>query len=485
MNLAVPVKDSPGPLPLQQPVRRSRRPLIVFALVFALLGGGGWYYFFGRKPKVAMTVALELNGNVAARGLWSAGPGEVLLVADGDVQLIDLVARKKKWTAVIPKPAATDAAVQESLSARFAGLQAWSEDLSRRRGSISGEEAIKAFNEEAARYHEELTAVRAEAAKAVPKPGIAPASTSAPTPAPEKPPVRLPDAADVFGGDRSNVDRLHPIEDMRVKLLTERIQKREAKLASLWTTAVLKKNRAITAVQKTAAADAEARYDVELAEQKRDEEALARLNPDEPKAVAPAKSVDVDDGPPSFLDERSDGRPKVAMSGDRIWVGAGRHAVAFDRGSGAVKADVPLAGPVRRIFADGTGAIIIASTSAGAVQVTKMAWGAQPQSAYFPTGRRESAFTYSGLARMPNVQDLRTEFSAVGGSLLRVDIRLKEKNVVARDAIKPGSEKELEAAAGGAAAHSVDEMKSIVALLRNDSARLTGANIEHVDDSTY
>jgi outer membrane protein assembly factor BamB len=66
-----------------------------------------------------------------------------------------------------------------------------------------------------------------------------------------------------------------------------------------------------------------------------------------------------------------------------------------------------------------------------------------------------------------------------------VEIRLKEKRIRTRDAIKAGSDKELEAAADTAAAHSVDELKAITSLIRNDAARLNGEATERVDDSTY
>ena len=475
MKLVVPVKELPASsLPA---AKRSRGLLLwsMVALLVAVLGVGGWYYFFGRKPKVAMTVGFELNGNAAARGLWSAGAGEVLLVGDGDVTLIDLVSRKKKWTEQIPKSALPDPAWQATLNARFVRLQDWADELSRKRADLTKPEEIQAFNADAAKYREELTAVLAEAAR----PNSRPASAS------EAQPARVADAEDVFGGDRSKVDRLQPIKDMRVQLLADRMKKREAKLDALKADMILKKNHTITAVEKVASTDAEARYNAELAEQKKDEEALAKLKPAEAAPVVVASKVAVEDGPPPVDDDFASARPKAAICSERIWISEGRHAVAFDRSSGAVKADVSLAGPARQIFADGDTAIIVASAGASAVQITKLTASAQPQAAYYSTGRRENAFTFSGRLRMPNVQDLRTEFSAVGGSLLRVDIRLKEKNVTVHDAIKPGSEKELESAASGAAAHSADEMKSIAALIRNDAARVNGADVEQVDDSTY
>ncbi len=481
MKLVVPIKELPVSSPT--PAKRGRGFWILAALIatvlIAAVLGGGWYYFFGRKPKVSMTVGLELNGNAATRGLWSVGTGEVLLVGDGDVHLIDTASRKKKWTAQIPKSTTPDPAWQATMNARFVRLQAWADELSRKRGSLTDAEEIIAFNADAAKYHEELTAVLAEAAKPNAR------AASATEHQPEQQPVRVPDAEDVFGGDRSKVDRLHPIEDMRLQLLADRIRKREGKLGALKSDMILKKGRAITAVQKVAATDAEARYNTELAEQQNDEESLAKLKPKEPTPVVTAQRAETEDGPPAFDDEFASASPKAAICKDRIWIIEGRHAVAFDRNSGAVKADVGLAGPARQIFADGDTAIIVASAGASAAQITKLTANAQPQAMYYSTGRREPAFTFSGRSQTPNVQDLRTEFSAVGGSPLRVDIRLKEKNVTARDAIKPGSEKELEAAAGGAAAHSADEMKSIAALIRNDAARLNGSAVGQMDDSTY
>jgi hypothetical protein len=175
----------------------------------------------------------------------------------------------------------------------------------------------------------------------------------------------------------------------------------------------------------------------------------------------------------------------AAICSDRLWIIGGRRAVAFDRVSGAVKADVPIPGRALKAFADGDTAFVIAATGAGGAQVTKLSANAKPQSLNISTGIGEPAFTWSGGAVTPNIQNLRTEFSAAGGSLLRVEIRLKEKSVRTRDAIKPGSEKELESAAGKAAAHSEDELKAVTALIRNDAARMGGAAVEHVDDSTY
>lgn len=531
-SLLVPTKQ----LPANSPPAAKRRILfpVVLTLIAALLGGAGWYYFFGRKPKIAMTVAVEINGNTATRGLWSAGPNELLLVSDGDVELIDLSSRKKKWsvqfptapapdpapkTNAVPKvetPSKADAAPKTdapkktnavppaaTVNARFVRLQQWADELSRKRTHLANETEIKAFNAEAAKYHAELTAARGELAKQ--QAAATPAKTAAPAPAAAVGAT----PGHVIGGDRSVVDALHPVVDPGVQILEDRMKKRGAKLAA-WRTALdAKKANAKTPFQKSAVAEEEVRYAAEVAQQKKDEAASWTVSLSKSADIAEFADPDKDERAPAKANVQSataaatgataepqveatladdifgNEKPMAAICSDRFWIIGGRRAVAFDRASGAVKADVSISGRARKVFADGDTAIIVASAGAGAVQVTKLNATAKPQSLNISTGIGEPAFTWSGGSTTPNIQSLRTEFSAVAGSFVRVDIRLKEKKVRSRDAIKPGSEKELESAAAKAAAHSDDELKSVTALIRNDAARLSGNAVEQVDDSTY
>ena len=159
--------------------------------------------------------------------------------------------------------------------------------------------------------------------------------------------------------------------------------------------------------------------------------------------------------------------------------------MAFDRESGSVKSDIRLPGPAKQVFQGTNTVIVVAAAGAEARQVTKLTASAPPQSFYVHSGRHEHAFLSADNAMTPNVQKQRTEFSAASDSLLRADIRLKEKKIAVRDAIKQSSEKELEAAAASSAAHSEDELKAVSALIANDAARLMGDGKERVDDSTY
>jgi hypothetical protein len=443
--------------------------LILVALFFAAVGFAGWYYFFGRKPVVAMSVSLSVNGDQSQRGLWPAGPKQLLLYADGEVKLVDLHDGKVKWSVKMPPQPKLDPTWQEAVNFRFVKLQQWADELGRARATLTTDAAIKAFNAEAGRYHEELNAARSEAAN--PR-EVAPQAS---VPAAVAPPTQA------VGGDQPGANLLHPVVDAQIQILEERVKKRAAKLDAWRSSLDAKKANAKTDLQRSAAREEETKYESELAAQKREQDELQRskavpvvASPAEPKAapVAPAGDSGMS-------------KPAAAVCGEQIWVVEGRHAVAFDRASGAVKADVRLAGAARQGFPSGDAFIVVASAGAEAVQLTRLTAAAAPQSMYLRTGRHESAFVSSGQGVVPTVQAQRSEFSGAGGGFLRADIRLKEKKIAVRAGLKPDSDKELESAADKASAHSADEIKAISSLIANDAARLSGATMDRVDESTY
>ena len=466
MSLEVPVKVSPSENPPAS--KRSSKLPIIMLLIAALLGGSGWYYFVGRKPKVAMSVSLSAKGDFFPRGLWQVGAKQLLLYADGQAKLIDLNNRKERWSVKMPAQAGIDPAWQDGVNARFVKLQQWADELARTRATLKTEESIKAFNAEASKYHTELNATRAEAAH--PR-VIAPQAS-----------VGMPDgqAKHVLGGDRSAVDKLHQVVDAQVQILEDRVKKRAEKLDARKKSLDAKKASAKTELQKIAAKEEEVRYEAELAGQKKDQDELQKTK----GAPAPASAEPGESG----MDLAADffgSNPMTAVCGDQVLLVEGSHAVAFDRASGAVKTDVRLAGPARQVFRTNDAVVVVASAGADAAQLTRLTSGAPPQSIYVHTGRHEYAFVSSDEGTAPNVQSERAEFSAAGNGLLRADIRLKEKKIKVRDAIKPGSDKELESAAGNAAAHSEDELKAVISLIANDAARLSGEAIERVDESSY
>ncbi|MEQ1851597.1 MAG: PQQ-binding-like beta-propeller repeat protein, partial [Chthoniobacteraceae bacterium] len=261
--------------------------------------------------------------------------------------------------------------------------------------------------------------------------------------------------------------KLKQVVDPGILIMEDRVKKRGAKLEAWRKTLDEKKAAAKSPLQKSAAAEDEARYSAEAAALKQDQDALLKQKGG-PVVAEPA--AEEADSPPAMELTQMD--PQIAVCGDQVWLIEGRQAVAFDRASGTVKNVVRLAGQALQVFAGKGAAVIVAHAGPDAVQVTKLTASAPPQSLYLSVPAVES-------------QDQRTEFSSGGDSLLRADILMKQAAFKTRDAIKPSSEKELESAAGNAAAHSTDEIKAIAALIENDAKRADGQHRQRVDESTY
>ncbi len=175
----------------------SRLLKIGFALVALLLAAGIWYYTLGRKPKLALSVAI--SDKVDSPSLHAVGAGEVLLVAGGKAALYATAGGAAKWSIalgtpapvaapkiapkVAPTPVVEEPVAQRKLpefstgekadqllarrsERRFAKLREWSARLNAKKAKLKTPLQIEAFNEEAKKYHVELAEVRAEAAQA-------------------------------------------------------------------------------------------------------------------------------------------------------------------------------------------------------------------------------------------------------------------------------------------------------------------------------
>jgi hypothetical protein len=457
--------------PPAEPKPRNWTGWIIFLLIVLLLGGGFWYYFFGQKPRMVLSVPLAKQEGEERNGLWPVGNGELLLLGNGEVKLVNVADRAVKWTAKLPPAPAVDRAWRAAVNARFVRLQQWADELTTKRANLKTPKDTKAFNDEAAKYQAELTAVRTELGRR-PSPSAAPA-------APPKP--AAPVVAAKKEPEPEPAEKLKPIASPEVQLLEQRIQRRTVKLAEMERNIAIKKAAAKTEIQMSVVHDEEARFTALTAEQKAEQEALAKLQGTfKPPVAADDEGEDEEDVDSFFVDSCA---PYGGTVGGAVWIVDGEHMVSFDRATGAVKSDVALAGPALRAWTHGGELCVVASAGDEARQITRITATAGPVSLYAPAGKVESAFGAmedSGIK--PNVQSLRTEF---GGPLFRADIRLVEKKLIFRDAIKPGSEQALTDTISGSAAHSLDELQAVAKLMSNDAKVLTGETKEWIDDSTY
>src|SRR6266853_797023 len=159
---------------------------IVFAAMMLLLAAAIWYYTAGRKPHVLISAPLKANGPAAT--VRAVGPNEVLLLVGTKATFFDFEIKKERWSTNLAATAATatpapkaapkvaaatpapapqekaDPLLVARSKKRFAKLEKWAAELNEKRGKLKTPLQIEAFNQEAAKYHAELAAARAEAA---------------------------------------------------------------------------------------------------------------------------------------------------------------------------------------------------------------------------------------------------------------------------------------------------------------------------------
>lgn len=508
----------------------------VFVFVVLLVGGAGWYYFFGSKPKVAFTVTLpKSDTDFRSEQLWPAGEGEVLVLAGAELKLCDLKGGREKWSASVPPQPDVDPSWQTAINARFLRLQQWAAELGQKRNAVSTpptsksaketakyQADLKAFNEEVAKYQAELVAARTEAAKTPPRNprrkeadfeidntpeqnetasgGVPPAVNQLLAKASGRP-AGVKTAAGTqrpLGADRA-VEELHKVVSPEVKMLEDRMKKREAQIAAMQRDIDAKTKAAKTDLARAGIKEMETKRDRVVAEQKADEAKLARAKGQpEPPAAKPASSVAEaakPTAPPTpapasptevvadllDMDVSAPAEPFATILGDQVWLVEGQHAVSFGLADGLLKTDIRLAGTATEIFAQGNVLFIVASAGSHARQLTRIDTTGATQSMYLPS---PGGLMRGGEGHL-SVASRRFAFTGAAGSLALLDIRLVERKTRMQDLIKPGADQALEAAANNAAAHSSDEIAAISNLMASDAAKLNGETTREVDESTY
>ena len=465
--------------------QKKRFPIgwVIFGLILVIGGAAFWYYFFGKKPKVVLTVALPSKPeDFSERGMWSAGNGEVLILSNHELKLVSLSDRSVKWTVKVPAAAVVDPAWRTAMNARFVRLQQWADALNAKRLNLKTPADTKAFNEEAAKYQAELAATRAAAKPSDPatkgadpkakaddakgKAAVAAAAAAEKKPTAPEPPIKL-----------------KPLITPEMQLLQTRIDRRAKDITQLASSVATKKAAAKTEIQVNAAQEMENRLAKMAADQKEEQAKLANLQgalakPAEKEEVAAADEEE-EKLEPSFYSETA--QPFAAVIGADVWLVDGEHMLAFDRGSGVLKNDVQLAGPTVKAWTCAGDLLVEASASPEARQITRVNQSG-PVSLYVPAAKIGEYLEGSGGESAARVQAARTEFF---GPLIRADIKLVQKKVAERDAIKPGSDKDLVSTINTSAGNSSEEAEALMKLIANDGRRLAGETKLYNDESTY
>jgi hypothetical protein len=165
----------------------------VFALLFLLAAAGAWFVLLGptasaapsappapKKKNPLATMVDKAVGKDAETALNETTEVVPLPMPEPPPTLDDRTASAAPVAAVpatpAPRPAAatlpskppeiSDPLMAKRVERRFAKLRDWAAKLEAKKATLKTPFQIEAFNEEAAKYHAELTAAREEAAEA-------------------------------------------------------------------------------------------------------------------------------------------------------------------------------------------------------------------------------------------------------------------------------------------------------------------------------
>ena len=457
-------------LKLENPPAGRKKHFMLLRILIAMtfvgaIGATVWWWFWGTKPRVVFTVpiAASASGHVAC---WPCGDSTIAVLGGGKLTLVDLEKRTELWQAGLPLPVEIDQEWQDMLSKRFLKLQQWSEDLAKKRASLKGDAATKAFNAEAAKYAADLAATRADAARG----SAAKPVQKAPAAAPQK---------YTFGGDRSPVDKLKTIQKEGDVILKARIAKRTTQITQLETAIAALRPAATTPIKVQQLRDNEARLQLLSQEQKADE--AGRTQSTAPAAAAAAEVE------PEFGDSFGDGEggpPKFAALGDICWLAEGSRVIGFNKSGGGVKTVVPMPGTVMRMI-EGSGALFVVAHAGNSVRyVAKIEANGAARGHYVGVTEEKVVTEADDSRHAPVLSATRTEFMG-GGTLAAAEIRLANKKVDERQAIKPGAEKAAEEAVQTTVGGGLSEAMAIMKVVEHDKILADTGGVERIDASTY
>lgn len=298
-----------------------------------------------------------------------------------------------------------------------------------------------------------------------------------PTPAPvvrATPPPSLPSQKEVL-----------PLDELPPQILQARVDRRRAKLERWAAELNAKRARLNTPLSISNFKEEEAKYEAELVEARAEMAALQRSTGATPVALQldqPAL-VEAMDQDHSFETDSKE----VFAAGSAIWVVQGRTVRMLDRGNGRVTKEVSLAGDFRKAMY-GAGCLYVVSSEGGGQQVSRISATDGAVQAIAVTGAsadQRFEWNQGGQPPTPIVQAQRTEFSASGAELLQMNVRLVEKKITERQALKRDSVADWEAADKNTTGGWSNDAAVIAQTMANDAQREMTGGKELVDESSY
>lgn len=271
------------------------------------------------------------------------------------------------------------------------------------------------------------------------------------------------------------------------KMLQARVDRHRAKL-QIWAAQLdAKRDKLNTPLKVANFKQEEAKYQAELAEAQAEAAALNKPNAGAPAvlgyAMESASSQSQEEEHFSAFE-----RQEVFCTGPTIWVVQSQTIRMLDRANGRLIKEIGLPGKFQKVM-QGAGCFYVATTGEiGGQQMTRIATADGTAKAINVSGAIAAArfeWKGTGLPASPIVQPQRTEFSANGAELVQLDVRLVEKKIGERQALKGDSVSDMENADKNTSGGWASDAAVIAQALANDAKREATGGKELVDESTY
>jgi PQQ-like domain len=276
-------------------------------------------------------------------------------------------------------------------------------------------------------------------------------------------------------------DAMHQMVEARVNRRFAKLEKWAAELQT-------KRDKLDTPLKIENFKKEQAKYDAELAEARAE---MATLN----KGASPAMGYAIttptshpNTPEPPMESSLESGQKEVFSDGSAIWVAQGHKVRMFDHANGRLAKEISLAGNVKRVMHGTDCWYVLTVGESGAQQITCFtAAGGAAKAIDVNGAMAQPRFQWEGTGQppTPTVQSQRTEFSAAGAELLQMDVRLVDKKITERRALKGDSASDWEAADKNTTGGWSNDAAVLARAMANDSQRETTGGKELIDESTY
>lgn len=276
-----------------------------------------------------------------------------------------------------------------------------------------------------------------------------------------------------------------PLDQLPPQILQARVERRRAKLQKWAAELNARRGNLNTSLKVANFKNDEAKYEAELVEARAEIAALQKYSG--VTSVALREDAPVPAAVETTESSFEPGKQEIFSDGSAIWMIQERSVRMLDRANGRVTKEIQLAGNFRKAM-PGAGCLYVVSGESAVQHVSRIASADGSVQTIDVTGASaEQRFEWNqgGQPPTPSVQPQRTEFSASGAELLQMNVRLVEKKITERQALKRDSVADWEAADKNTTGGWSNDAAVIAQTMANDAQREMTGGKELIDESSY